>query len=177
MSMPKRADVSLLFDFFVTAQRLRRVLTDGLAPSCMRPDEYAVYSLLFDKGPLTATEMAELLAIPLTTVLDYLKAMTAAGHLVRTAHPFDGRALQLSLNRSGMAAQRRANRHWEVVRKQIEAGLSIPLQTVRDGLRALDDSASAVKKLPAPLRFEREDEVPERVGRRRRPVIRPSVRP
>ncbi len=139
--MPKRAEVSLLFDFFVTAQRLRRVLTDGLAPSGMRPDEYAVYGLLFEKGPLTATEMADFLGMPLTTVLEYVKAMTRAGHLVRTAHPFDGRAVQLSLNRSGIAAHSRANAEWERVRRPIEENLSMPIKTVRKALRALDDSA------------------------------------
>ena len=139
--MSRRADVSLLFDFFVAAQRLRRVLADGLEESGMRPDEYAVYSLLLEKGPLTATEMAELLGMPLTTVLDYLKEMTRAGHLVRTSHPFDGRAAQLSLNRAGLAAQRRANRHWEVVSRQIEGNLSVPLADIRRALQALDDSA------------------------------------
>jgi DNA-binding MarR family transcriptional regulator len=138
----KRADVSLLFDFFVVSQRLRRVLTAALAESGMRPDEYAVYSLLYEKGPLTATEMAELMAMPLTTVLEYLKAMTAAGHVVRTAHPFDGRATQLSLNRRGIAAQERAHAHWEVVRRQIEERLTMPVPKVRKALRALDDSVS-----------------------------------
>lgn len=139
--MTKRAEISLLFDFFVTAQRLRRVLSDALAESGMRPDEYAVYSLLFEKGPLTATEMAELLRMPLSTVLDYAKAMTATGHVVRTSHPFDGRAMQLSLNRSGIAAQKRANALWEVVRRQLEEGLSMPIPTIRRALHALDDSA------------------------------------
>jgi DNA-binding MarR family transcriptional regulator len=69
-----RAEISLLFDFFVTSQRLRRVLTDALADAGMRPDEYAVYSLLLEKGPLTATEMSEMLGMPLTTVLDYVRA-------------------------------------------------------------------------------------------------------
>lgn len=137
----KRADVSLLFDFFVTAQRLRRVLSDALSESGMRPDEYAVYSLLFEKGPLTATEMADFLGMPLSTVLDYVKAMTAAGHVVRTSHPFDGRALQVSLNRSGIAAQKRANAHWEVVRRQIEERLSMPIPAIRRALHALDDAA------------------------------------
>src|ERR1700674_3446458 len=107
--MAKRANVSMLFDLFVAAQRVRRVLADGMAKSGLRPDEYAVYSLLFEHGPLTATEMSELLGMPLTTVLDYLKAMSAAGHLERTPHPSDGRALQLRLSRSGVAAQKRAN--------------------------------------------------------------------
>jgi len=139
--MPGRADISLLFDFFVTSQRLRRLLAEGLADSGMRPDEYAVYSLLFDKGRLTATEMAELLAMPLTTVLDYLRAMTVAGHLVRTSHPFDGRAVQLSLNRSGIAAHRRAHAHWEVVRAGIESNLSTSISSIRKSLQALDEAA------------------------------------
>ncbi|HKV86421.1 MAG TPA: MarR family winged helix-turn-helix transcriptional regulator [Candidatus Dormibacteraeota bacterium] len=136
-----RADISLLFDFFVTSQRLRRHLTDALAEAGMRPDEYAVYSLLLDEGPLTASQMAEMLGMPLTTLLDYVKALDRAGHLVRTSHPFDGRAVELSLSRSGLAAQRRANRHWEVARKGIEHGLDVPLDQVRRSLHALDESA------------------------------------
>lgn len=139
--MAKRADISLLFDFFVTSQRLRRVLSDWLAEADMRPDEYAVYSLLFERGPLTATQMAGFLAMPLSTVLDYAKAMIGAGHVVRTSHPCDGRAVELSLNRSGIAAHRRAHARWEVIRKQIETNLSVPLDQVRRSLAALDDSA------------------------------------
>jgi DNA-binding MarR family transcriptional regulator len=139
----RRADVSLLFDFFVTSQRLRRVLAGAMAESGIRPDEYAVYSLLFEKGPLTASEMAELLGMPLTTVLDYLKAMGRAGHIARTPHPFDGRAIQVSLTRAGVTAQTRAHEHWEVVRRQIEDGLRVPIHQVRLALQALDDSAGA----------------------------------
>lgn len=139
--MAKRADLSLLFDLFVTSQRVRRVLSDGLAEAGMRPDEYAVYGLLFERSPITATEMAVVLGMPLTTVLDYLKAMTTAGHLQRSRHPVDGRALELSLSRAGVAAHKRANTHWEVVRKRIEAGLSMPISDIRVALHALDDAA------------------------------------
>jgi DNA-binding MarR family transcriptional regulator len=146
--VPRRADISLLFDFFVTAQRVRRVLSDGMAKSGMRPDEYAVYSLLFEDGPLTATEMSELLGMPLTTVLDYLKAMTSAGHLDRMPHPSDGRALQLRLNRAGLAAHKRAHDHWEVVRKRLEGALPMPINRVRRALQALDKAAVTAGALP-----------------------------
>ena len=139
--MSERPRISLLYQFFVTAQRLRRVLGDAMAESGMRPDEYAVYSLLFESGPLTATQMADYLGMPLTTVLDYLKAMTAAGHVVRTAHPFDGRALEVSLSRSGMAAHKRAHQHWEVMRKQIEGNLAIPADRIESALSALQNAA------------------------------------
>ena len=140
--MPRRADVSLLFDLFVVSQRVRRVLADGMAGSGMRPDEYAVYSLLFMEGPITATEMAQQLGLPLSTVLDYLKAIDAAGHLDRDRHPDDGRAVQVALNSKGIAAQVRANKHWEVVRKQIEGSLRVPKSEVRAALVALDDAAA-----------------------------------
>jgi DNA-binding MarR family transcriptional regulator len=147
--MTRRAEISLLFDFFVTAQRVRRALAEGMASSGMRPDEYAVYSLLFDMGPLTATEMSELLSMPLSTVLDYLKAMNAADHLERSAHPSDGRALELRLSRQGVAAHRQAHDHWEVVRKRIEGGLSTPIGGVRRALRDLGDAAEGVDAPPA----------------------------
>ena len=142
--MPRRADVSLLFDLFVAGQRVRRVLADGMAGSGMRPDEYAAYSLLFMHGPLTATEMARQLGLPLSTVLDYLKAIDEAGHLQRIRHPDDGRAVQVALNSRGVAAQVRANAHWEVVRKQVEGSLRMPKGEVRAALQALDDAAAAV---------------------------------
>ncbi len=141
--MARRADVSLLFDLFVVSQRVRRVLADGLAGSGMRPDEYAVYGLLFMYGPLTATEMAEQLGLPLSTVLDYVNAIDEAGRLNRVRHPDDGRAVQLALNSRGVAAHNRANKHWEVVRKEIEGSLQMPKSQVRAALAALDDAAVA----------------------------------
>ena len=141
--MPRRADVSLLFDLFVTGQRVRRVLADGMAASGMRPDQYAVYSLLFMHGPLTATEMARQLGMPLSTALDYLKAIDGAGHLDRGPHPRDGRAVEVALNSRGVAAHVRAHEHWEVVRRQIEGSLHMPRAAVRAALQALDDAAEA----------------------------------
>ncbi len=166
--MTERADISLLFDFFVVAQKLRRVLSDAMSQSEMRPDEYAVYSLLLERGPLTATEMAELLGMPLSTALDYLKAINAAGHLERIEHPADGRAVLLRLNRSGLAAQKRANARWEVVRKRIEGGLSMPMDRIRLALRSLDDAANvaavsldtASSKRPVRARSKRRSSLP-----------------
>jgi hypothetical protein len=59
-------------------------------------------------------------------------------------HPVDGRAVQVALNLRGVAAQARANKHWEVVRKQVEGSLRMPKGEVRAALQALDDAASSV---------------------------------
>src|SRR5262245_7030253 len=78
----------------------------------MRPDEYAVYSLLFEAGPLTPTEMATRMGMPLSTVLDYRAAMVRRRHVVRRRHPRDGRSYRLSLSKSGLAAFWRASSAW-----------------------------------------------------------------
>src|SRR5438445_13218207 len=129
--MAHRPDVSLLFDLFVVSQRMRRVLADGMAGSGMRPDEYAVYGLLFMYGPMTATEMAEQLGLPLSTVLDYVNAIDEAAHLNRVRHPDDGRAVQLPVNSKGASAHTRANKHCEMDRYQIDGSIQLPHGSAR----------------------------------------------
>jgi DNA-binding MarR family transcriptional regulator len=149
MKQPGR-EISLLFDLFVVNQRVRRLLSVALAEVSLRADEYAVYSLLFEQGPLTATEMAGRMGMPLTTVLDYLRAMDDRRHLRREPHPRDGRAQQLSLTIAGVTEHRRTNRAWERMRVRLEQSLSVPTKDVRRALQALDDAVvTALARLEA----------------------------
>jgi len=142
MKRPGR-NISLLFDLFVLNQRVRRLLSSALADVALRADEYALYSLLFEQGPMTATEMARRMGMPLTTLLDYLKAMDGREHLRRDPHPRDGRAQQLSLTLSGTAEHRRTNVAWEVMRSKLERSLPIPVSDIRRALQALDDAVTS----------------------------------
>ena len=135
-------EISLLFDVFVLNQRLRPLLTRALVGTGMRPDEYAVYSLLFDVGPLTPTEMARQMGMALTTVLDYVRSMVARGHATRRAHAADGRAFQLRYTAKGLAAFHEASDAWNRALAPLEPALSIPAKDVRRALHALDDAAA-----------------------------------
>jgi DNA-binding MarR family transcriptional regulator len=155
----QRADISILFNFFVTGQRIRRVLSEALAPSGMKPDEYAVYSLLYERAPLTATDMSDFLGMPLTTLVDYLKSMSAAGHLKRVPHPSDGRALQVRLTPRGMAAWRRAHDAFDIVYRRFLRALDQPLEDVKAALASLDSAAesllaSSAREQAIPLRLQ-----------------------
>jgi DNA-binding MarR family transcriptional regulator len=138
---PQR-QISLLFDVFVLNQRLRSLLALALAGSGMRPDEYAVYSLLFETGSLTPTEMAAQMGMPLTTVLDYVRAMKTRGHAVRARNPTDRRSYRLSLSAAGLTAFRRASAAWNRGLARLEPALTIPVEEVRRALQALDDAAA-----------------------------------
>jgi DNA-binding MarR family transcriptional regulator len=143
-------EISLLFDLFVLNQRVRRLMAAALADVGLRADEYAVYGLLFEQAPLTATEMARRMGMPLTTVLDYLRVMDDRRHLRRERHPRDGRAQQLSLTMAGMTEQRRTNRAWEVMSVNLERSLPIPVKDMRRAVQALDDAVvSALAQIEA----------------------------
>ncbi len=139
--------VSLLFDFFVLNQRLRQLLGQALSGCELRPDEYAVYSILFEHGSLTPTQMARLMAMPVTTTLDYLRVMTARDHVRRTRNPADGRSYLVSLTTAGLSAHRRTNAAWNVAVRRLEEALAKPAREVREALHALDDAAVAALAL------------------------------
>jgi DNA-binding MarR family transcriptional regulator len=136
-------DISLLFDVFVVHQRLRSLLARALSGTELRADEYAVYSVLFERGPLTPTQLAARLAMPVTTTLDYLRVMSRRGHVQRARNPADGRSYTVTLTAEGLSAHRRTSAEWNVAVRRLEEALSMPEQQVRAALQALDDAAGA----------------------------------
>lgn len=143
MPKPERT-ISLLFDLFVLNQRIRRLVNAALAEAALNADEYAVYSLLYEQAPLTATETARRMGMPLTTLLDYLRAMDGRGHLRRERHPRDGRAQQLSLTMSGITAHRRTNKAWNAMIGPLGRALPMSEPRIRRALQALDDAVAAI---------------------------------
>src|SRR5262245_65491330 len=104
--LPPEHGISVLYDCFLLLQQLRPVLTQALDGAPLRGDEYAVYSLLAEQGPLSPTLLARRTGMPATTVSDHIRAMTDRGHLTREPNPQDGRAAVLRLTADGRAAWR-----------------------------------------------------------------------
>ena len=139
-------DISLLFDLFAVYQRVGGLVAAALEGAGLSGDEYAVYSVLFDLGPLTATEMAGHLGMPLTTVLDFLRTMDGRHHIVRVPHPADGRARQVRLSPGGLSAHRLAHAAWERMAGLVDGSLAVPVDRVRHSLHALDDAVIAAEE-------------------------------
>lgn len=148
-------DISLLFDLFAVYQRVGGLVSLALDGAGLDGEEYAVYSVLFDLGPLTATEMADHLGMPLTTVLDHLRVMEHRRHIVRVPHPADGRARQIRLSPAGLGAFRRAHAAWDRMATLVDTSLDLPVDRVRQSLHALDDAVIAAEKSMAGRRLRR----------------------
>lgn len=131
---------SLLFDLFAASQQVKTLLTHGMAGSGLRSDEYAVYSGVFEFGPIAPTALAAVVGMPPTTLSHYIRRMREVGHLVEQRKP-DGRSRALSLSPAGLAAHRRANRAFEVAytafvaRVPNEALVKAALETVETAAR------------------------------------------
>lgn len=125
-------------------------MNEAMHDAGMRPDEYAAYSVVFEMEPITLTEMATQLAMPLTTVAEYVRAMTERGHLRRKPHPTDQRARLLALSPAGLRAHRQASRSFERAHRALLAEIG-PLDedSTREVLQRLVGSAErALDSLP-----------------------------
>jgi DNA-binding MarR family transcriptional regulator len=142
-----RQPTSLLFDLFVAGQQARTLLTRVMAPAPLRPDQYAVYSAVLEFGPITPTELARLLGMPLTTLLEYTHPMEHQKHAKRLVNARDHRSYLLELTTSGREVHRRTNVVFEVASAGLLARLEVPELEARRTLRAIADAAASANEI------------------------------
>ncbi len=133
---------SLLFDVYVLGQEVKRLLAEAMAGGPLRPEDYAVYSVVFEEEAVTPTAMSRRLALPLTTVMEFVHAMEARGHARRIPNPRDGRSYLLVLTSDGRRAHREANLRFEAAYARFAAALPIDARDARRVLAAIRSAAS-----------------------------------
>ena len=139
--MPPRSRLSPFFELFAAEQRVRSLLSRAMAESALRPDEYAVYSVLFDEGPQSPSELARRVGMPPTTMSHYVRALLAKGHARKSAHPQDRRSFRLELTRSGRAAHAAAGRAFAEADRRFLGALRVDEEELRAALRAASAAA------------------------------------
>jgi len=145
---------SVLFDVFVVAQRTRALLDLALAGAPLTPGQYAMYSAALEFGPLSTSELARRLGLPVTSAHDEVAAMLRLGHLERRRNPRDGRAFLLRLTPSGRDLHRQTSEAFEGAIRAVEARLGLPVAEVRSALAAL---AAACEGATSDVLFEGQD--------------------
>ena len=140
MAEPARG-YSLLFDLFVANGHVRTLLSRTLAGAPLRADEYAVYSVLFENGPTSPTELSRILGLPPTTISDHVRAMVRREHASSRGRPRDQRMHELVLTPAGLAAHRATSTRFQHAMRAIEERLELAPDVIRAGLRALGEAA------------------------------------
>ena len=132
---------SLVYEVFVLGQAVKRLLETAMADGPLRPEEYAVYSVIFEAESVTPTAMAASLAMPLTTVMDWIGLMERRGHARRRRHPSDGRATLVILTAEGLRVHREANRRFEHAYRLLLETLPADERRLREALVVLREAA------------------------------------
>lgn len=143
---PPGSRLSLLFELFAAEQRVRTLVVNAMADAELRPDEYAVYSALFDDGPQTPTELARRAGMPATTMSHFVRALLARGHAEREIDTADRRSYRLALTPAGLRAHRAAGRAFNEAHDRFTAELDLDEDAARAILQAIGEAARIAER-------------------------------
>jgi DNA-binding MarR family transcriptional regulator len=127
-------ETSLLFEVFATGQAVGRLLAAAMRGGPLTPNEYAVYSAIFELEAAPPTVLAARLGMPLTTCIDQLRTIESRGHAGRLPHPTDGRSYRVVLTAAGREAHRAANAGFEAAHRAFTRALPAGEDRPRRGL-------------------------------------------
>jgi DNA-binding MarR family transcriptional regulator len=92
---------TILLDVFAANQKRERLIAEALAETDLPPEDYPLYVFIGTTGPLTPTELARELGMPLSTLLFRIRRLERRRHVERVANPEDGRSYLVRLTPSG----------------------------------------------------------------------------
>ncbi len=146
---------NVLVDVWLVSQLSQRLVDGLLAGTPLSTDEFAVYGLLFDLGPVTVTQLARWTGMPPTTASALVRRCEERGELTRVANPADRRSSHLALSEHGMALYQRCVGPFREALAALAAALGRPEGEVRAALADLDSALRAVQSVdPRPYQVE-----------------------
>jgi DNA-binding MarR family transcriptional regulator len=114
---------TILFEVFWTQQKRKRLIEVALAGTDLPPEDYPFYVTIGADGPLTPTRMAEILDLPLSTVIFRARRLERRGHTERVDNPDDGRSFLIRLTPEGRRLLNQARPRFRRYAEGVEARL------------------------------------------------------
>jgi DNA-binding MarR family transcriptional regulator len=135
---------TILFEVFWTQQKRKRLIETALAGVELPPEDYPFYVTIGADGPLTPTAMAELLMMPLSTVLFRFRRLERRGHAERVPNPDDRRSFLMCLTPEGQRLLDEARPAFRAYAEAVEARLGgKQVDALRGGLTAAREAIDA----------------------------------
>jgi DNA-binding MarR family transcriptional regulator len=114
---------TVLFEVFWTHQKRKRLVEAALEGVGLPPEDYPFYVTIGADGPLTPTELAELLELPLSTASFRVRRLERRGHAERVPNPSDGRSFLIRLTPPGRRLLRKARPRFRAYAEAVERRL------------------------------------------------------
>lgn len=142
--MPRRPDsrLSLLFELYAASRAAGELVRAAMVDAPLTPEEYAVYSVLFDEGPHAPTELARRTGMPPTSMSHFVKAMLERGHAERAPFPEDRRSYRIVLTESGLRAHAESSAPFQEANDRFIRALAVDEEEARATLRTIGRAAT-----------------------------------
>jgi len=137
--------LSLLFEVYAASRAVGELVAAAMADSPLTPEEYAVYSVLFDEGPHAPTELARRTGMPATSMSHFVRSMLERGHAERAPSPADRRSYRIVLTAAGLAAHGVAGAAFAEADQRFIRALAADEEDARATLRAIGKAASTAE--------------------------------
>jgi DNA-binding MarR family transcriptional regulator len=134
---------NLLFRLFVAGQLAGALLGRAIEPSGLKPNEFAVLSIIGAYQPVGPTELSRRAGMPATTISDHVARLEARGLVDRSPDPDDRRASLLELTAEGRRCNELAIDGLIASNRAVATGLDVEPESVR---AALDELEAALRK-------------------------------
>jgi DNA-binding MarR family transcriptional regulator len=138
--------LSLLFEVFATARATGELLASALRDAPLTPEEYAVYSVLFDEGPHAPTELARRTGMPPTSMSHFVRAMRGRGHAEGAPDPADRRSYRIVLTNAGLAAHAATSTAFAEADERFRGALAADPEEARRILRTIGRAAERARE-------------------------------
>ncbi len=121
-------DRQVCYALAIAARNVIGLYRPVLEPLGLTHPQYLVMLALWERSPLTLTEIGRLISLEPATLSPLVKRLEASGLVTRERHPDDDRALAITLTASGTALRERALD----VPPQVIERLQMPVDELRD---------------------------------------------
>jgi DNA-binding MarR family transcriptional regulator len=135
-----------LFELFAASRATSELLAAAMADSPLTPEEYAVYSILFDEGPHTPTELARRTGMPPTSMSHFVKGMLERRHAERSPAIADRRSYRIVLTPAGGRAHAAASAAFAEADQRFIRALAVDEEDARAVLRAIGRAATLARE-------------------------------
>ena len=132
---------SVILELHSADRIVRAIVYEELARIGLRPDLFAILSLIDLHQPLTPTELAYESGLAPTTVRDMVNEMIGRGHVRRKENKEDGRSHFLEVTAAGRRFILRAGKAVRAAEQRIEHELGVGLEELRQPLSQLRRAA------------------------------------
>jgi DNA-binding MarR family transcriptional regulator len=138
--------LSVLFELYAASRAVGELVAAAMVDSPLSPEEYAVYSVLYDEGPHAPTELARRTGMAPTSMSHFVRGMLERGHAERSPAADDRRAYRIVLTPAGLRAQAAASSAFSAADQRFIRALAVDEEDARAILRAIGRAATVARE-------------------------------